>query len=191
MQEQRVFREFGGVLDIVVVDANQLAAGEHILPGHLQKLLEGLLLAVGEPEEVFVGRHPAVDVDSLEPVEAAGQGVLGAFLRDEGQVEIVAVKVDQIAVGPGKIKESPYHVHLLLIGLCHPLYGVPFPSQEIGAADEVQIGGFGGKAGGLDVEKKHALQGREPVQRISYRKVLQCLLRYSHDSLRPEPLNGS
>ena len=156
-EKQGIFRELGGVLDIVVVNADEFAAGEHIFARHFQKLLQGFLLAVGELQEIFVRHHPAVEVDALKGIKMVRQIVLGTFLRDERQVKIIAVEVDKIAVGLGKIKESLYHRSLLLIGLGHPLYGSPFSRQEIGAADQVQAGGLGGEPGGLYVEKKDAL----------------------------------
>ncbi len=167
-----------------MVDADQFAAGEHVLAVHAQELFQSLLLAVGELQEKLVGGDSSVEVEALELFEVVGQCQLRALLGDEGQVEIVAVEMNEIAVPFGEIKESLQDFRFLLVGFCQPLDRMPFPGQEIGAADQIQIGGFRCKASGLNVEKKDALQRRKPIQGIEKRKILQCFLRNSHGSLR-------
>ena len=134
-----------------MVYADQLGPGEHILAADAQILLQSLLLAVGKFQEEFIRGHSLVQIYALEVLKAVWQRVLGTFLGHEGQIEIVAVEMDEVAVHFGELKERLQQLGLLLIVFRHPLYGMPFSAPVVGTAYQVQIGGFGGEAGGFDI----------------------------------------
>ena len=98
VEEEGVLRKFGRILDIVVVQTDQLTAGEDILAVNSKILLQRLLFTVRKAQNKLVGRNPSVDVKSLKSIKAVRQGQLLTFLLDEGEVKVIPVKMDQIAV---------------------------------------------------------------------------------------------
>lgn len=81
-----------------MINTNQFAAGEYILSVDAEKLLQCFLFAVGKLQEKLVGGDALVEVDALKVFKAVGKRKLLAFLGDERQVKVVAVKMNTLCL---------------------------------------------------------------------------------------------
>ena len=98
VEGKRLKTVIGRGFHICVVYADKFAAAVGIFPLNAKELLQCFLLAVGKAQERFIRNNPAVNINPFKIIEMVRQIVLAAFLKQKWKVEVIAVKMDKMAV---------------------------------------------------------------------------------------------
>lgn len=106
--------------------------------------------------------------------------MLAAFLQQIGQVEVIAVKMDQVGILRCEGEELVKQRRFILRAVGEPLPDTPVTGLVKGNPDQIENGTFGGEAGRLDVHEQDLVRGRDPVQRVSDREILISLIICPH-----------
>ena len=155
-----------------MINVDQFTACVLVLPRRgSDKIFDGLLFAVWKLQEGPVGRQPPVDIDPLKVVKIEMNIVLLHFVLQVGDVKLIAVKMDQIAVWPGKCDKCIQYIGLIFIVGRKPLYGLPAGGLvrtpvKIGASDQIETGAAHIQSGGLYIDKQCLVWNTEVFDRV-------------------------